>query len=119
MSDESAKPTSSTLLRTKISSRTVFCLSTAGVFQAGKSSDRKLSFHDLSFIVDGKGSYFVNDREYKVKAGDTIYIPPGSIREAYSSQSEPLHTYAFNFYLLPDKRRSPSLRRCHRTQHHQ
>jgi AraC family transcriptional regulator of arabinose operon len=63
---------------------------------------QKIDFHDLSFIVDGKGSYFVNDREYKVKAGDTIYIPPGSIREAYSSQSEPLHTYAFNFYLLPD-----------------
>lgn len=55
-------------------------------------------FHDLTFVVGGKARYIVNDVEYVVEAGDVIYIPSGSTREAYTDQESPMHAYPFNFH---------------------
>jgi AraC family transcriptional regulator of arabinose operon len=62
---------------------------------------KKINFQDLTFVVEGKSSYYVNGTKYTVEAGDVIYIPVGSVREAYTFKEDPMHSYAFNFYWLP------------------
>lgn len=61
--------------------------------------ERRLNnFHDLTFVVGGKACYIVNGVEYIVEAGDVIYIPSGSTREAYTFQELPMVAYPFNFH---------------------
>lgn len=57
-------------------------------------------FHDLTFVVEGKANYFVNGVKYTVEAGDLIYIPSGSTREAHTFKENPMHAYPFNFHWL-------------------
>ncbi|WP_020618259.1 helix-turn-helix domain-containing protein [Paenibacillus daejeonensis] len=59
---------------------------------------RKIGFHDLTFVMDGKACYVINGKEHLVEAGDLIYVPGGSIREAYTFDSSPMHAYPFNFH---------------------
>jgi len=61
-----------------------------------------IDFHDLTFIVEGKSNYFVDGVKYTIEAGDVIYIPVGSVREAYTFTESPAHSYAFNFKWLPN-----------------
>ncbi|WP_270170884.1 AraC family transcriptional regulator [Paenibacillus sp. SYP-B4298] len=56
------------------------------------------SFHDLTFVIAGKANYFVNEVKYTVEAGDLIYIPSGSTREAHTFKDNPMKSYPFNFY---------------------
>ncbi|WP_199615887.1 AraC family transcriptional regulator [Paenibacillus alkalitolerans] len=58
----------------------------------------KIDFHDLTFILEGKSNYFVNGEKFTVEAGDMIYIPEGSVRQAHTFKECPMHCYAFNFY---------------------
>lgn len=59
---------------------------------------RKIMRHDdLTYIYKGKGTYLINDVPYDVKQGDLVYIPSGSIREAYTDSCNPICCYAFNF----------------------
>ncbi|MCR2806804.1 helix-turn-helix transcriptional regulator [Paenibacillus soyae] len=58
----------------------------------------KISFHDLTFVVEGKAQYVVNGVKYNVEAGDLIYVPGGSIREAHTCKKTPMHAYPFNFF---------------------
>jgi len=62
---------------------------------------QQIGFHDLTFVLEGESTYIVDGVEYAVEAGDVIYIPMGSVREAYSSKDNPMHSFAFNFYWLP------------------
>lgn len=55
-------------------------------------------FHDLTFVIDGRACYIINDVEYQVEAGDVVYIPEGCIREAYTYADSPMHAYPFNFH---------------------
>jgi len=64
--------------------------------------EHKIGFHDLTFVVEGRSTYYVNGIEYTVKAGDVIYIPMGSVREAHTSKESPMHSYRFNFNWLPN-----------------
>lgn len=57
----------------------------------------KISYHDLTYIYKGKATYLVNGIEYTARPGEVIYIPKGSMREAYTYQDSPMHGYAFNF----------------------
>ncbi|MFD1955818.1 helix-turn-helix domain-containing protein [Paenibacillus thailandensis] len=61
---------------------------------------QRIRFHDLTFIVGGKSNYFVNGEKFTVEAGDIIYIPSGSIREAHTFKDQPMHSFAFNFTWL-------------------
>lgn len=56
-----------------------------------------IDFHDLTFVVSGKACYYVNGEKYLVEAGDLIYIPENSVREAHTFESSPMHAYPFNF----------------------
>ncbi|MBW5445812.1 helix-turn-helix domain-containing protein [Cohnella sp. CFH 77786] len=59
-----------------------------------------IDFHDLTFIVEGKSHYFVNGVKHTIEAGDVVYIPVGSVREAHTFKDNPMHSYAFNFKWL-------------------
>jgi mannose-6-phosphate isomerase-like protein (cupin superfamily) len=39
-------------------------------------------FIDLSYVVAGRATYYVNGAAHEVRAGDLICIPQGSFREA-------------------------------------
>lgn len=56
-----------------------------------------LGFHDLTYVYEGRATYIINGHEYQLERGDLIYIPKGSIREAYTCNNKPLQCYAFNF----------------------
>ncbi|KUP24539.1 AraC family transcriptional regulator [Paenibacillus sp. DMB5] len=59
-----------------------------------------IDFHDLTFIVEGKANYYINGDKFTVEAGDLLYAPAGSIREAHTFKEAPMHSYAFNFFWL-------------------
>ncbi len=52
------------------------------VYQKTKKGHAEEFYHTKStfhyFIVEGKGSWFINGKEHKVKAGDLISIPPNN-----------------------------------------
>jgi AraC-like DNA-binding protein len=58
----------------------------------------KISFHDLTCVVEGKANYYVNGVKHTVEAGDLVYVPGGSVREAHTFKESPMHAYPFNFY---------------------
>lgn len=58
----------------------------------------KIDFHDLTFIVEGKSNYFINGEKFTVEAGDMLYAPSGSIREAQTFKEAPMRSFAFNFF---------------------
>lgn len=41
----------------------------------------QIKFHELTFLIDGKMTYYVDDVEYEMTSGDIIYLPTGSIRQ--------------------------------------
>ncbi|MBD2867072.1 helix-turn-helix transcriptional regulator [Paenibacillus arenilitoris] len=57
-----------------------------------------IDFHDLTFVVDGRAEYYINGKKYAVEAGDLIYVPGGSVREAHTFKDFPMHAYPFNFF---------------------
>jgi AraC family transcriptional regulator, arabinose operon regulatory protein len=61
---------------------------------------QRITFHDLTFVMDGKSDYYVDGVKYTVEARDMIYIPDGSVREANTHKDFPMRYYAFNFYWL-------------------
>lgn len=63
-----------------------------------KIQKARISFHDLTFVVEGKANYYIDGVKYTVEAGDLVYIPGGSIREAHTFKETPMHSYPFNFY---------------------
>lgn len=58
----------------------------------------RIDFHDLTFIVAGKSNYYINGEKFTVEAGDMLYAPSGSIREAQTFKEDPMHSFAFNFF---------------------
>ncbi|MET3545566.1 AraC-like DNA-binding protein [Paenibacillus favisporus] len=58
----------------------------------------EISFHDLTFVVEGMANYYINGEKFTVEAGDMIYVPGGSIREAHTFKESLMHSYPFNFF---------------------
>lgn len=63
-----------------------------------------IDFHDLTFVLEGKSYYYVNGEMHTVEAGDLLYIPEGSLREAHTCKESPMHSYAFNFHWMSDEK---------------
>lgn len=40
----------------------------------------EIKFHELTFLIDGKMSYYIDGEKYDMVSGDIIYIPADSIR---------------------------------------
>ena len=43
--------------------------------------NHQIKFHELTFLIDGRMSYYVNGEKYDMESGDIIYLPPGSMRQ--------------------------------------
>ncbi len=54
-------------------------------------------FHDLTFVISGRACYYVNGEKYEAEAGDLVYVPENSTREAHTYADSPMHAYPFNF----------------------
>ncbi len=65
----------------------------------------KIPFHDLNFIYAGEAIYTIDGTTYHLKAGDLLYAPPGSIREAVTDKQNLMSCYDFNFKLPPHQSR--------------
>ena len=65
--------------------------------------NKVIDFHDLAYIISGKGVYLIDGTENEIAAGDLVYIPSGCVRQAWTSPDEPLEIYAINFELDPDE----------------
>ncbi|MDQ0059000.1 helix-turn-helix transcriptional regulator [Paenibacillus harenae] len=57
-----------------------------------------IGFHDLTFVVDGRANYYINGEKFTVEAGDLVYVPGGSVREAHTFGDCPMRAYPFNFF---------------------
>lgn len=55
-----------------------------------------IDFHDLTFIYKGEAVYVIDGKPHKVSAGTILYIPPGSLRRAYTFADKPMHSFALN-----------------------
>ncbi len=58
----------------------------------------EIDFHDLSYVISGKTYLIANGKEWEVKAGDLIYLPPGSFRDGRSAGCE-VELFPMNFTL--------------------
>ncbi len=41
----------------------------------------EIRFHELTFLIEGEMTYYVNDEAYHMRSGDVIYLPAGSFRQ--------------------------------------
>ncbi len=41
----------------------------------------EIKFNELTFLISGEMTYFVNDISHPISSGDIIYVPSGSIRQ--------------------------------------
>ncbi len=60
----------------------------------------KIRFVDLTYVVRGKATYFINGQAHSVGAGDLICIPYGSEREAYCDANDLIESYCLNIELF-------------------
>mgnify|MGYP001175242006 CR=1 FL=1 len=59
----------------------------------------RISFYDITYVMEGRGVYTVNGEPYEVKRGDLLCIPPGSIRMARCIVDDLMIVYSANFKL--------------------
>ncbi|SFG20502.1 AraC family transcriptional regulator [Oribacterium sp. WCC10] len=55
-----------------------------------------IPFTDFTYVVKGAAVYHINDKTYIAKAGDIIYIPKGSRRQAECVADDLMECYAVN-----------------------
>ncbi len=41
----------------------------------------EIKFHELTFLLEGEMTYYINEEKFHMLSGDIIYLPAGSIRE--------------------------------------
>lgn len=59
----------------------------------------EISFCDLTYVVEGKGIYYINGVQYEVKRGDLLCIPRGSMRMAQCIVDDLMNLFSANFKL--------------------
>jgi AraC-like DNA-binding protein len=59
-------------------------------------AESRICFIDLTYVLDGEATYYVNGDAYRVKQGDFICIPKGSLRKAHIHSANPMTAYAVN-----------------------
>ncbi|MFC6333213.1 helix-turn-helix domain-containing protein [Paenibacillus septentrionalis] len=67
-----------------------------------KIAHRENHFHELYFMLGGKTVFHVNGQKYIAQKDDIVYIPGGSVRQAYTVKDNPMHGFAINFHWLND-----------------
>lgn len=41
----------------------------------------EIRFHELTFLLEGRMNYYINDEKFPMLSGDIIYVPAGGIRQ--------------------------------------
>ena len=59
--------------------------------------ESRLAWHDLTWVIGGRATYWVDGRPLTAEAGDFLYIPAGRLRRAVTDPAQPMHCLAFNF----------------------
>jgi AraC family transcriptional regulator of arabinose operon len=59
----------------------------------------EIRFHDLTYVYKGRSTYIIDGVEHHLSQGDFIYVPVGSVRQAYTYDEEPMQCFAANFLL--------------------
>jgi len=62
-----------------------------------KISRHRLPYHDLTWVLSGKATYWCDGKPHLALAGDLLYLPQGAIREAVTDPDDPMHCLACNF----------------------
>lgn len=62
----------------------------------------KIDFIDLSYVVAGSATYYVDGVQHEARAGDLLCIPKGSYREAKTHPEDLMECYCLNFNLTDD-----------------
>lgn len=62
--------------------------------------ESRLAWHDLTWVVGGRATYWVDDQPLAASAGDFLYLPAGGVRRAVTDPASPMHCLAFNFDCL-------------------
>jgi len=62
-------------------------------------NEARIGFIDLTYVLDGEATYYVNGDAYPVKQGDLLCIPKGSLRQAQITSGDPMTAYAINLTL--------------------
>jgi len=65
--------------------------------------DSIIDFWDLTYILDGRATYVINNKAYAVEKGDLLCIPKNSRRYAVTDIHHPITSYATNFQLYSFK----------------
>ncbi|GHU77129.1 hypothetical protein FACS189461_5360 [Spirochaetia bacterium] len=61
--------------------------------------------HDITYVISGNASYTIRGKRYEVGPGDLLCVPPGSLREAFTSPDRLMSCFAVDFNLNnPDKK---------------
>ena len=71
-------------------------------------NEEKISFYDLTFLMEGKMVYKINGEYITLNKNDAIIIPPGSSRMRYKSDTFVKYA-SFNFTLLDDSFLPPKI----------
>jgi len=59
-------------------------------------AESRIEFIDLTYVLDGEATYYVEGHAYPVREGDFICIPKGSLRKARIESARPMTAYAVN-----------------------
>ena len=43
--------------------------------------NHQIKFHELTFLIDGRMSYYIDGEKHDMSSGDIIYVPAGSMRQ--------------------------------------
>jgi AraC-type DNA-binding domain-containing proteins len=65
--------------------------------------DSVIDFIDLTYILDGRATYVIDNKAYAVEKGDLLCIPNKSRRYAVTDQQHLMSSYATNFQLFSFK----------------
>lgn len=58
-----------------------------------------IDFIDISYVVGGKATYYIDGKEYRVSAGDLLCIPKGCLRSSSCASDDMPEIIAANFQL--------------------
>ncbi len=58
---------------------------------------KKIDYYDLTMVLSGSLTYFVNEKEYILKENDVILLPPGSLRQRIAGESADYASFNFEW----------------------
>lgn len=64
-----------------------------------KIGELEIPYHDMTWVLSGSATYWYDGQPLTARAGDLLYLPKGTIRQARTDARDPMHCVACNFQL--------------------